>query len=703
MIEYKGMNCCIMDANDTDVRVVKNEKKSLLQKYDVPVEHLSYEYISECTDGKKLERIVTILRSGEEGYYPDLTKHAEERLVLLKPTSIILRKSEPILRLNMLEPNKYTEIEKDINTWTSEMQSREKDLKEGRATLIDPLPHPDIRQLKEGVTEKPVAINSKNTKKNKRLSSCDYGAWDKYDVDTELNKIDIRDEQQRVDAKRFQQKQKEITEKKKLEKNTIIDKASLTGTELNVMAEQEREKGNEAFRAGDYKEALEHYSTSIKMDSNATAFNNRAMTYIKLQRYKDALDDCNVVLNVEYKNIKALLRRAVTLEHLDKSSQALADYEAVLKLEPTNAVAIAGVKKLRKPCESRKVRMAIEEQTEDTNEKLKSTKNSNEQFKERLSLENSICFCDRAPGPSQNLGPRPHIKADYCLEDEKKQTVTIKNNVPKKLETERKNTSGPVKIIDSSSNGNNRSFNAQKKNDSPQTTKPKSIFSCSVPSKRASSVLIEEIPRESNDSNSTAVKSESKEIAKSKTVNKNNKCDNKTINASSIRNLNRNLEENCNLNGKHDNKWSPRKVQVADKYTNKTSKSEKYVPKNFSNIESAYDFMKAWKSLKNDTDLKVHAQLLRSLNIDKLSSVLGNELDGDMFSTIVHCLEQHFCSSNDTEILNKFLKSFSQVQRFSIINMFMNAKDKQAIKNILNFLEEHGMSEVSSLRQIYCI
>lgn len=41
---------------------------------------------------------------------------------------------------------------------------------------------------------------------------------------------------------------------------------------------------------------------------------------------------------------------------------------------------------------------------------------------------------------------------------------------------------------------------------------------------------------------------------------------------------------------------------------------------NFSNIESAYDFMKAWKSLKNDTDLKVHAQLLRSLNVDKLSS-----------------------------------------------------------------------------------
>lgn len=53
----------------------------------------------------------------------------------------------------MLESNKCTEIVEDINTWTSEMQSREKDLKEGRATLMDPLPQPEIRQLKEEITE----------------------------------------------------------------------------------------------------------------------------------------------------------------------------------------------------------------------------------------------------------------------------------------------------------------------------------------------------------------------------------------------------------------------------------------------------------------------------------------------------------------------------------------------------------------------
>lgn len=44
------------------------------------------------------------------------------------------------------------------------------------------------------------------------------------------------------------------------------------------MAEREREKGNEAFRAADYEEALRHYDASIEMDSNLNAHNNRAMT-----------------------------------------------------------------------------------------------------------------------------------------------------------------------------------------------------------------------------------------------------------------------------------------------------------------------------------------------------------------------------------------------------------------------------------------
>lgn len=43
------------------------------------------------------------------------------------------------------------------------------------------------------------------------------------------------------------------------------------------MAADEREKGNEAFRAAAYEEAMQHYNASIEMDSNLMAYNNRAM------------------------------------------------------------------------------------------------------------------------------------------------------------------------------------------------------------------------------------------------------------------------------------------------------------------------------------------------------------------------------------------------------------------------------------------
>lgn len=88
--------------------------------------------------------------SGEEGVYPDLTKHAEKRLISIKPTSAILRKAEPVLRRNMLNSNERQEIDDDMNNWTCEMQSREEDLDKGKAVLANDFCaiQPAIREIK---------------------------------------------------------------------------------------------------------------------------------------------------------------------------------------------------------------------------------------------------------------------------------------------------------------------------------------------------------------------------------------------------------------------------------------------------------------------------------------------------------------------------------------------------------------------------
>ena len=47
-----------------------------------------------------------------------------------------------------------------------------------------------------------------------------------------------------------------------------------------------RLEGDESFKKGDYKCALALYTKSLKKQETVDAFNNRAQTYIKLNRLK---------------------------------------------------------------------------------------------------------------------------------------------------------------------------------------------------------------------------------------------------------------------------------------------------------------------------------------------------------------------------------------------------------------------------------
>lgn len=99
------------------------------------------------------------------------------------------------------------------------------------------------------------------------------------------------------------------------------------------------------------------------------------------------------------------------------------DYEFVLKLEPTNKVAICGVKRLRPACpDSRKFRMKIEEERGGGREV--------ELWRRIQEEKNQICFCEKAPSSSKYLRPPPHRKASYCYDNNylRKATGTMKND-----------------------------------------------------------------------------------------------------------------------------------------------------------------------------------------------------------------------------------------------------------------------------------
>jgi len=70
-----------------------------------------------------------------------------------------------------------------------------------------------------------MRASDKKRDKPKRISSCDYAAWDKYDADTEINRIDLQDEQRQAEMKRIQERRKQLdkTSKETLDK-TAFDK-----------------------------------------------------------------------------------------------------------------------------------------------------------------------------------------------------------------------------------------------------------------------------------------------------------------------------------------------------------------------------------------------------------------------------------------------------------------------------------------------
>ncbi|KAM4688913.1 sperm-associated antigen 1 [Discoglossus pictus] len=166
-------------------------------------------------------------------------------------------------------------------------------------------------------------------KENKTISSKvprDYKDWDRFDVDKELNKVEEGSEEK-------------ASSKTGINSSSIKKKINTEGIspeQRSFLADREREKGNEAFRSGDYEEAVSYYSRSISVLPSASAYNNRAQAEIKLKNWQNAMNDCQKVLDLEPLNLKALLRRATVHKNVCRYQAAADDLKIVLDHEPGN-------------------------------------------------------------------------------------------------------------------------------------------------------------------------------------------------------------------------------------------------------------------------------------------------------------------------------------------------------------------------------
>nr|XP_001097243.3 sperm-associated antigen 1 isoform X1 [Macaca mulatta]XP_015001270.2 sperm-associated antigen 1 isoform X1 [Macaca mulatta]XP_015001271.2 sperm-associated antigen 1 isoform X1 [Macaca mulatta]XP_015001272.2 sperm-associated antigen 1 isoform X1 [Macaca mulatta] len=295
--------------------------------FKIPIEHLDFKYIEKCSDVKHLEKILCVLRSGEEGYYPELTGFCEKHLEALAPESRALRKDKPAATAASFTAEEWEKIDDDIKSWVSEIK-KEEDKMHFHETETFPAMKDNLPPVRGSNSCLHVGKEKCSKRPTKKKTPRDYAEWDKFDVEKECLKIDE------------DYKEKTVIDKSHFSKiETRIDTAGLTEKEKDFLAIREKEKGNEAFNSGDYEEAVMYYTRSISALPTVVAYNNRAQAEIKLQNWNSAFQDCEKVLELEPGNIKALLRRATTYKHQNKLQEAIEDLSKVLDVEPDNELA----------------------------------------------------------------------------------------------------------------------------------------------------------------------------------------------------------------------------------------------------------------------------------------------------------------------------------------------------------------------------
>jgi len=103
----------------------------------------------------------------------------------------------------------------------------------------------------------------------------------------------------------------------------------------------------------------------------AVYYCNRAATLIHMDRYEDAIKDCDVAILLNPTYVKAYVRRSSASEKMDNTEDALRDAKKAIQLEPSNITLQRSVARLQKVEDER-----LEKLKAETMDKLKELGNS---------------------------------------------------------------------------------------------------------------------------------------------------------------------------------------------------------------------------------------------------------------------------------------------------------------------------------------
>ncbi|XP_065343726.1 sperm-associated antigen 1 [Cloeon dipterum] len=267
------------------------------KQFGVPLEILNEEHITVCKSIQQLENILKVLRADGNAPLQRLVRLAEEKLATLCPDHFLLKTSKGVIHPPQLEPGSFNSLLEEIEGWKNQMLESQEKLNE------------DVAFVEHDREEKEVST-----------------------LMTTLERLDVIGERPKSAFLLHNMGRKNL-----VAKNAPI--GNWSSEEKRILSLREKQKGNECFKAEDFKEAIRYFSNSIAISPNPEAFNNRGMAYLKEGAFLHCVSDCGKVLQHEPNNIKALLRCGFAHAKLGNRELATDAYSKVLQLEPTNKAA----------------------------------------------------------------------------------------------------------------------------------------------------------------------------------------------------------------------------------------------------------------------------------------------------------------------------------------------------------------------------
>jgi len=109
-------------------------------------------------------------------------------------------------------------------------------------------------------------------------------------------------------------------------------------------ADEFKAKGNAALQAGNTSEAIEHYSSAIRLDgANHVYFSNRSAAYLKKGDAHNALEDANACIGLNPAFTKGYSRKGAALHTLKRFNDSIAAYQEGLGKFPDDAALKKGL------------------------------------------------------------------------------------------------------------------------------------------------------------------------------------------------------------------------------------------------------------------------------------------------------------------------------------------------------------------------